>query len=351
MKNFQNYEFRVLFLFFFKKGYNVKKTHSELAEVFGDVTPSISTIHKWFANFISGNFNLQDEHRSGRPKDIPTEKNIKLLNEAIINNPRIGKRRLEQLTGIPMTTLKNFINNYFGLKKVSLRWVPHFLTEQQKRNRIYFCQYFLNTYRNITNKSTYNIVTCDETWLYYMDPSTGSQSQEWLNENCPKKLKPKKEVHEKKIMVVVFFYRGGILLTVPLPEREMLNGNWYTEHCLKPLANEWKKLHKKTDLKNMVLHQDNATPHFAPDAHEFYLENKVKLLQHPPYSPDLSPCDFWLFSKTKFFLKDRKFRTREEILGAFLQELKKLKSSDFSDCFNSWFKRCEKCLQNNGNYF
>jgi hypothetical protein len=34
---------------------------------------------------------------------------------------------------------------------------------------------------------------------------------------------------------------------------------------------------------------------------------------HPPHSPDLAPCDFFLFSKMKLNLKGRRFDTTEEI--------------------------------------
>ena len=76
--------------------------------------------------------------------------------------------------------------------------IIHFLNEQEIYNRMDFCEYFLNTYRTINNKSTYNIVTCDETWVYYMDPSSGPQSYEWSNKNEPKKMKVKKQIHGKK---------------------------------------------------------------------------------------------------------------------------------------------------------
>ena len=33
----------------------------------------------------------------------------------------------------------------------------------------------------------------------------------------------------------------------------------------------------------------------------------MKALNRPPYSPDLSPCDFWLFSKLKNLLSGKEF--------------------------------------------
>jgi hypothetical protein len=39
----------------------------------------------------------------------------------------------------------------------------------------------------------------------------------------------------------------------------------------------------------------------------------MAVIPHPPYSPDLAPCDFFLFPKMKLNLKGRRFDTIEEI--------------------------------------
>jgi hypothetical protein len=39
----------------------------------------------------------------------------------------------------------------------------------------------------------------------------------------------------------------------------------------------------------------------------------MAVILHPPYSPDLAPCDFFLFPKIKLKLKGRRFDTNEEI--------------------------------------
>jgi hypothetical protein len=39
----------------------------------------------------------------------------------------------------------------------------------------------------------------------------------------------------------------------------------------------------------------------------------MAVISHPPCSPDLAPCDFFLFPKMKLKLKGRRFDTIEEI--------------------------------------
>jgi histone-lysine N-methyltransferase SETMAR len=47
-----------------------------------------------------------------------------------------------------------------------------------------------------------------------------------------------------------------------------------------------------------ILH-DNAPAHDALGVHEFLPKNSITKMDHPPYSPELAPCDFWLFPELK----------------------------------------------------
>jgi histone-lysine N-methyltransferase SETMAR len=40
------------------------------------------------------------------------------------------------------------------------------------------------------------------------------------------------------------------------------------------------------------------------------------LLEHPPYSPDLAPSDFYLFPKLKLFLAGQRFSSNQEAIAA-----------------------------------
>jgi transposase len=64
---------------------------------------------------------------------------------------------------------------------------------------------------------------------------------------------------------------------------------------------------------NWLLHDDNAPSHRALVRREFLAHNSIITLPHPPYSPDLAPCDFFLFPKVKLQLKYRRFDRVEEI--------------------------------------
>jgi len=41
-----------------------------------------------------------------------------------------------------------------------------------------------------------------------------------------------------------------------------------------------------------------------------------ELLEHPPYSPDLAPSDFYPFPKLKLFLAGQHFSSNQEVITA-----------------------------------
>ena len=45
---------------------------------------------------------------------------------------------------------------------------------------------------------------------------------------------------------------------------------------------------------------------------------------HPPYSPDLAPCDFWLFPKVKLTMKGKGFKSTQDIETVTTAQLKTL---------------------------
>jgi histone-lysine N-methyltransferase SETMAR len=75
-------------------------------------------------------------------------------------------------------------------------------------------------------------------------------------------------------------------------------------------------------------------------------------LNHPPpYSPDLSPPDYFLFPKVKLQLKGARFDTIEEIQRAVTEQLNKISAEDFSNAMNKVETRGNLCITSNGSYF
>ena len=73
----------------------------------------------------------------------------------------------------------------------------------------------------------------------------------------------------------------------------------------------------------------------------------IKIVPHPPYSPVLAPCDFWLFLK----LRGCRYETIEEMKEAVTKVIDTLKQEDFHGAFQKLLERYNKCITAGGDYF
>ena len=85
----------------------------------------------------------------------------------------------------------------------------------------------------------------------------------------------------------------------------------------------------------LLLH-DNANSHKAANTREFLASHGFTVLDHPPYSLDLAPCDFWLFPSSKSYLFDYHFTTPQDLARAVWANLRSFPAFDYRTAFDNW---------------
>ena len=73
----------------------------------------------------------------------------------------------------------------------------------------------------------------------------------------------------------------------------------------------------------------------------------IKTVDHPPNSPNVAPCDFWLFPK----LRACGYETREEMKEAVTKVIDTLTQEDLNGVFQKLLERYNKCIAAGGDYF
>jgi hypothetical protein len=69
---------------------------------------------------------------------------------------------------------------------------------------------------------------------------------------------------------------------------------------------------------------------------EFLATKQITVLEHPAYTPDLTPNDFFLFSKVKELFKRRHFDDIDHIRSNATAALKTIPQNQFQNCFEEW---------------
>jgi histone-lysine N-methyltransferase SETMAR len=72
---------------------------------------------------------------------------------------------------------------------------------------------------------------------------------------------------------------------------------------------------------------------------EFLASKQITVLEHPPYSLDLAPSDFFLFPKIKEILKGRHFDDIDNVRSNMTAALNSVSQNKFQNCFEGWTRR------------
>jgi histone-lysine N-methyltransferase SETMAR len=172
---------------------------------------------------------------------------------------------------------------------------------------------------------TCDIITCDESWVYYRQLNHKQNNKTWCYEGQAPRTVVRREQHEPKSLITVYFKSTGMVYVDVMEKNKTIDNRYYIKNSLEPAFKELEKQRPTSGLKNVKLLHDNARPHVHKNVKNFLMKRGITLIQHPPYSSDLAPCDFWLFDKLKTRLKN--FLDTQSLKKGIKEAIKCLKKS------------------------
>ena len=177
-------------------------------------------------------------------------------------------------------------------------------------------------------------------------------NKQWKRKDQKRPCIAKRTISSKKMLYAIFFDLSGPVVQVPCPFGHTVTGRFYKNSVLKKVKKElYNKKRQSKGRSGVHLLHDNASSHKCEVVKSFLASEKVKVLNHPPYSPDLSPCDFFLFPRLKKMLSRNKYTSRNSLGNAIYQCLRQILKEDYLSAFRDWVKRLQKCVSVKGEYF
>ena len=76
-----------------------------------------------------------DESRPGDSKTATTKDNVKKIHDLVLTDRRLKVREKAKTVGISKECVGHILHEIFDMRKLSARWVPRFLTPDNRRNR------------------------------------------------------------------------------------------------------------------------------------------------------------------------------------------------------------------------
>ena len=152
-------EHRVVIKFLSKEGLVPADIKQCLDGVYGESSPSYSTVQEWAKQFRLGRESVKDELREGQPEEVVNEENIRCIEEELLSDRRLTLKEISVRLEIPKITVIRIIHEYLHVKNVHARWVSILLSSIQKEHRLTCCQNILELCRGSQKQVLESVVT------------------------------------------------------------------------------------------------------------------------------------------------------------------------------------------------
>jgi hypothetical protein len=149
-------------------------------------------------------------------------------------------------------------------------------------------------------------------------------------------------------MFTIFFPSSRLLVLDALPTGTKFNQDYFIHGIFPGLYNEKRRISRKKGWPGFSVHMGNPMCHNGNKISEKLAKRSIERAPHPPYSPDISPCDFWLFGMLKHNMKDREFQSQQTILSAVANMWNDLTFADVQCVFQERMERLTWVVGNNG---
>jgi transposase len=132
-------------------------------------------------------------------------------------------------------------------------------------------------------------------------------------------------------MVSAYFSHCGFVSVEFLPMGQKYNLQFSAETVLP--STDKRIGERDPNLRTTVrhLHVDNAKPHTSKMSIARIEELGFILVLQPPYSPDLAPCDFFLFGYLKQHFQGKHFSREDQVIAAVRDVFDKIPLQTFQN--------------------
>ena len=154
---------------------------------------SYDTVRHWKNKFESSVESIKNAPKSGRQKFAYPKEIVSKIKEIIEGDARFTVRDIARKVGILLSTVQQ-MEKHFKVQKIFARWVPHLLTDEQNRQRIKVAKKLLQMFQTCDKKQFANVVTGDETCVYYFEHVRKVNKKIWATKHSKRPIVAKRSL-------------------------------------------------------------------------------------------------------------------------------------------------------------
>ncbi len=171
-------EQRSVIKFLHKSGPTPTQCWTLLHAVFGAETMSKAAVQKWHKQFHKGRESIKDMKRPGHPRSARTADNIQQVLNAVETKRTSTISEISQHLNLSESSVRTMLKKDLKLTKLSPKFIPKLLTDEQKAFRVRLCEENLDWLQH-DNSFLTKIMTGDKSWVGVQELVLKKDSKEW----------------------------------------------------------------------------------------------------------------------------------------------------------------------------
>lgn len=289
-----------------------------------------------------------DRPGRGRKRSVRTAKNRQIIKKRVQRNPRISLRKVSRETGISDTSVRRMAKEDLGLYPYKLR-KAQLLTEKNKKMRLERCRDLL---ARAAGGKWETILFTDEK-LFTIEQAHNPQNHRIWSKGAPDASRiVERRQNPQSVMVWAGICATGKTPLVFVPLGTKINQEVYKRDILEAVVLPWAVQH--FGECEWTYQQDSAPAHKAKLVQQWCAANFpgfISSKQWPPYSPDLNPMDYSVWS----ILEERVCNVRHTSIAVLkqclLKEWDKISVEELRRIAANFEKRLKLCIKAKGGHF
>jgi histone-lysine N-methyltransferase SETMAR len=191
--------------------------------------------------------------------------------------------------------INEILQRELGLQRFSRRWVPHSLSATHKADGKTMSIDLLSVlcprpeFSIFWNRDKRRVLV-----LYSLQSDhLFAPSRE---EVIPR---TKATIGAHKVMLTIFLSGVKLISLNALPIGARFTQEYFIKSIVPDILDEKQRIFRRNRRGPFFIHMDNSMCRNGCKVTDEFDNRKLQRVAHPPYSPDLSPCDFWIFGMLK----------------------------------------------------
>ena len=134
------------------------------------------------------------------------------VRDLVYSDRRIKVEEIANALHISHGSVSTTLYDLLGMHKLTARWVPKSLNDEQMATRASVYSALLKRFRSKEDDFLSRLVTVDETWVHYYEPENKAQSRQSVGPGSPRPKKFKTQPCAGKVMATVFWDAQGVIM-------------------------------------------------------------------------------------------------------------------------------------------